>query len=142
MPDKGRNGEEDTGFRVTDRRRVGPEGLRNASQAGQAPGPGESPPPGEPAGGEPAADPYAVPVADLVRVFIGELHARAWLPMGLIMNPATNQVAKDLAQARLAIDCIASLVEHLAPAAAEAERGELQRLLTDLRRNYVRQSSA
>ncbi len=77
-----------------------------------------------------------------MRIFIGELHARAWIYLGLIMNPVTKQLAKDLPQARLAIDCIASLTDHLTPLATEAERGELQRMLTDLRLNFVRQNGS
>ncbi len=141
MPDKTQDGGEDGGYRVTDRRRVSPEGPRDASPAGEATGTGESPPAGEATGEKPAADVYSVPVADLVRIFIGELHARAWIHMGLILNPGTNQLAKDLPQARLAIDCLASLLEHLTPVAAQAERDNLQRMLTDLRLNFVRQSS-
>ena len=142
MSDKARNGEEETAFRVTDQRRVGPEGPRDDSPAGEATGAGESPSAGEPTGEKPAPDVYGVPVADLVRIFIGELHASAWMHMGLILNPATHQLAKDLPQARLAIDCIASLIDHLTPVVAKAERDELQRLLTDLRLNFVRQSGA
>jgi uncharacterized protein DUF1844 len=140
VEDRARREEDEPGFRVTDRRRAGTEGSREPAepaQAQEARAPGE--PPGDDAEGS-AADIHALPVADLLRVFIAELHARAWTHMGLMVNPATNLLSKDLPQAKLAIDCIASLIEHLGPSAAEAERFELERLLADLRVNFVRQT--
>ena len=81
-------------------------------------------------------------IRDLVRIFIAELSMRAWIHMGLIANPTNNLIVKDLPQARLAIDCVAALFEKIAPSLTPAERDELQRMLTDLRLNFVQQSSA
>ncbi len=134
--------EGDSGFRVTDRRRAGQEESPEPSQGEGLPGAGESRAPEAEEAGGPGADIRSLPVEDLVRVFIAELHARAWIHMGLVVNPATNLVAKDLAQARLAIDCIGGLVEQIAPAAAKPERDEMERMLADLRINFVGQSGA
>jgi hypothetical protein len=60
--------------------------------------------------------------------------------MGLVVDPTTKQLAKDLPQAQLAIDCLASLIGHLAPFAEHGEREHLEGMLADLRINYVRQS--
>ncbi|MEE9220196.1 MAG: DUF1844 domain-containing protein, partial [candidate division NC10 bacterium] len=54
--------------------------------------------------------------------------------------PATHLVAKDLPQARLAIDCVAALIEQLSPLAAPPEREEFQHMLANLRLSFVRQS--
>ena len=140
MPDRAPDREEEAGFRVTDRRRAGREEARDASGAGKSAGATESTRVGQPTAEAPVADIRAIPVTDLVRIFIGELHARAWIHMGLVVNPATNQLEKDLAQARIAIDCIASLIEHLIPFATKDERAELDRMVADLRMNFVRQS--
>jgi len=67
---------------------------------------------------------------------------RALIDMGLIANPATRLVAKDLPQARLAINCVAALIEHLSPLAPPAERDALQQMVTELRLHFVRQSGA
>ncbi len=136
MPEKG----EDAGFRVTDRRRAGREASCEASETRESAGTAESAQGGPLTDEAPGADLRAIPVGDLIRIFIGELHARAWIHMGLVVNPATSQLAKDLPQARLAIDCIASLREHLLPFASEDERAELDRMVADLRVNYVRQT--
>lgn len=140
MPDEVEGGEGETAFRVTDRRRAGGEGSGETSPAGESAGAAESQAADQPTADEAAGEAQVLSVPDLVRIFIGELHARAWMHMGLIVNPATKQIEKDLPQARLAIDCLASLVEHLGPVAEQAERGELERMLADLRMNFVRQS--
>ena len=132
---------EEPGFRVTDRRRMGREGPEPGGAA-QGPGAEGSEPTRQPEGGVQEGDLHFPAVPDLLRVFISEMYARALVHMGLMVNPATNLLAKDLPQARLAIDCIGSLLEHLGPLAEEGERGELERMLADLRINFVRQSRA
>ncbi len=128
--------------RVTDRRRVGREGSPDAPQTGESSEATHSQAtPGETAEG-PTEETQPVSVTDLVRLFIAELHGRAWVHMGLIVDPATKQLAKDLSQAQLAIDCIASMIELLGPFTEKAERGHLEGLVADLRINYVRQSGA
>ncbi len=112
-------------FRVTDRRRVGREEAGEPAKADEPSRAAEAP---------------LLSTLDLLRLFIAELHGRAWMHMGLTLNPATKLVVKDLPQARLAIDCLASLVEHLGPSIAQPERDELERILADLRINFVRQS--
>ena len=136
--------------RVVDKRRI----HMNVESDGPAP---EAPPavaaaPSEEALSEPpsATEPTEesaprdlplIGVADLMRIFVAELHTRAWIHLGLMANPQTNLLVKDLSEARLAIDCIAALVEKLLPITPAAEREELKRMLTDLRLNYVQQSS-
>ena len=131
---------EEPGFRVTDRRRAGREEPRDVGQAATAPGTPGPEPAGHAEDEAREADIRLLSVPDLVRVLISELYARAWVHMGLVVNPATNLLAVDLPQARLAIDCIGSLAEHLGSFAEESERRELELMLTDLRVNFVRQS--
>ena len=140
MPDKGAGEKEGSGFRVTDKRRAGREDSGEVPSGGESPGAEGSRPSGPAADEAPADEARLLQVADLVRIFIGELSARAWVHMGLIVDPATKLVARDLAQARLAIDCVAGLVEQLAPGVDATECEELERLLADLRVNYVRQA--
>jgi hypothetical protein len=140
VPDKSSGGDGENAFRVTDRRRAGQEESGEAPPTGESPGKAEPQPAGPSAAEAPADEARLLQVGDLVRVFIGELSARAWVHMGLIVDPATKLLARDLAQARLAIDCVAGLVEQLAPVMDKDERDGLERLLADLRLNYVRQS--
>ena len=142
--------EEEPAFRVTDRRRVGredpqePPGDRESASATspEPPSPaGDQAPPTEP-GEEQGRDPVHLSTPDLVRIFLAELHMRALIHMGLIPNPATRLVAKDLSQARLAIDCVAALIDQLSPSAEPAEHDDLQEMLASLRMYFVRQSGA
>lgn len=154
MPNKAAGKEEEPSFRVTDRRRVRPEGSHEAAQAPESPSErtpeSPDPPGGETVPTEAETPPteqkekelVILPIPDLVRVFIAELQTRALLHMGLIPNPATRLVAKDLPQARQAIDCMAALIEQISRLAAPAERDELQQMLTNLRLHFVRQSGA
>ena len=144
MSKKGRSEEEEPSFRVTDRRRVSPEGPQGPSQAPEPQSERTSepsPPPSlEPPIHEKEEQEFILlPVPDLVRIFIAELQTRALVHMGLIPNPATRLVATDLSQARLAIDSVAALIEQLSPSAPPAEREELQKVLTNLRLNFVQQ---
>lgn len=66
----------------------------------------------------------------------------AWQKMGFVPDPATGKVDEDLAQARVAIDVLSRLIEHLEPLLGERERREVQSLLSDLRINFARKSAA
>jgi len=72
---------------------------------------------------------------------IGLLHEHAWQCLGLVTNPATQQIQQDLEQARIAIDAVGALVELLHPRVPEGEQRELQALIADLRMNFVEQKN-
>jgi hypothetical protein len=82
----------------------------------------------------------AVTARDMVTVCIGQLHEIAWAQMGLVPNPVSQTMQRDLPDARLAIDCIADLVRHLEKTVDAATQRELQNLLSNLRLNFVQQS--
>lgn len=79
--------------------------------------------------------------ASLLRWMIGVLGGSAWQNMGLVPNPASKKVERNLDDARLAIDAVASLIEHLKPRVDEHERRELDTLLANLRLNFVEQQA-
>ncbi|MEJ5251017.1 MAG: DUF1844 domain-containing protein [Chthonomonadetes bacterium] len=72
---------------------------------------------------------------------VDEMQAQAWIKMGLWKDPITGEIQTDLRQAKIAIDCVAALAEVLKPHLAEAQRRDLERLLTDLRLNFVQRSA-
>ena len=75
----------------------------------------------------------------LLGLFINILSNQAWQHMGLRMKPGTDkEVEKDFERARVAIDCIASLIEKLEPHIPDAEKNVLRSLLADLQINFVR----
>lgn len=71
--------------------------------------------------------------------FLNILNVKAWQYMGLRVDPNTQKIQKDLQKAILTIDCVAFIIDKLAPQLEEDERNKLRALLTDLQINYVRQ---
>ena len=120
-----------------------PDGVA-PDEPGKAPDePGKTP--DEPVG-EPDEAPKAVPLLALdsralVTWFTEVLASRAWVDMGLLADPLTGQVAKNLDSARLAIDAFEGLAKVLKGARPEESR-RLEGILTDLRLNFVRQAGS
>lgn len=79
-------------------------------------------------------------VPDILRMSLNMLNEKAWIHMGLIPDPLTGQLDRDLTQARLAIDALADLAKHLEPHSEGAEKREIQVMVSNLRINYVQQS--
>lgn len=96
--------------------------------------------PGEPPAAETDAEARPLDVLMLLRLCIRQLEEAAWQKLGLHGDPFTGKVSKDLAQARVAIDCTAALVAQLLPHLQGQEKRNYQALLTDLRMNFVKQS--
>lgn len=82
-----------------------------------------------------------VDVYSMLKYFIGMLNAQAWQWLGLVKSPITGNVEKDLTQAKVAIDAISALIGQMQGKLSPAEQKELEALLSDLRINFVQQSS-
>jgi hypothetical protein len=82
-----------------------------------------------------------VDVYSLIRYFIGILSAQVWQWLGLVKSPITGNIERDLDQAKVAIDTISALVGQMSAKISPAEQAELQAMLSDLRINFVQQSS-
>ncbi len=80
-------------------------------------------------------DIYAV-----LAMFLGELRSLAWLRMGLVANPGTGQIERDMPQAKVAIDTVAFLAQQLEPTVPAEDRLPLRALVSDLQMNYVEQT--
>jgi hypothetical protein len=136
---------EDEGFEVVDKRRVN---AGNTPQEVDEPGgeaAAETPEatsssaetPGS-AGREPTLPPLTA--QEMIGLYIGQLQEIAWSRMGLTPNPTSGTIERDLADARLAIDCAADLVGRIMPLVDAATRRELETMLANLRLNFVQQS--
>jgi len=80
----------------------------------------------------------------IVSYAIGLLSMSAWQFLGLIADPKTGKANRDLRQARIAIDCVAGIVDALernSGAVDPKTMGDLKRVLNDLRLNFVTQSN-
>lgn len=91
--------------------------------------------------GEEGEYPSELPdVWSVLMLFMGELRNLSWLRMGLVANPMTNEIEKDLDQAKVAIDTIAFLATQIEPVISPEERLPLKAMVSDLRMNFVEQS--
>ena len=95
----------------------------------------------------PGSAPQVVPLGalaarDLLMWFLSLLAAKAWEGMGLVPNPATNKIGKDLADARIAIDAYGAIFDAVRAQLDEQPRREMETLLTTLRLNFVEKSTA
>jgi hypothetical protein len=79
-------------------------------------------------------------VYSVLAMFLGELRNLAWLRMGLVANPGSGQIERDLPQAKVAIDTVAYLASKLEPVVPPEERLPLKALVSDLQINFVEQS--
>jgi hypothetical protein len=68
------------------------------------------------------------------------LHQGAWIAMGLVADPVTQEVEKDLDEARILIDSAAELATRVEPMVDDSIRRELRTMVANLRMNFVNQS--
>lgn len=137
----------DEGFTIRDRRRfLSEETTGPADASPEAPSP---PAPTEAAlddetegfGEMDDAEGGALPdVHAVLALFLNELRSLAWLRMGLIANPGTGEIERDMAQAKVAIDTVAFLASQLEATVPAEDRLPLRALVSDLQINFVEQS--
>lgn len=114
-----------------------PEATGGAPFPGNPYGLGEL---GEDADEEMAGDGSLPDIYSVLALFLGELRNLAWLRMGLVANPGTGQIERDMAQAKVAIDTVAFLASQLEGTVPPEERLPLRALVSDLQINFVEQS--
>ncbi|MGB6370925.1 MAG: DUF1844 domain-containing protein [Atribacterota bacterium] len=69
--------------------------------------------------------------------FISVLSGKAWEHLGLIMNPETKEINKDLKKAKIAIDTVAFLYDQIKDDLNPEDFKRIENLLANLRMNYV-----
>ena len=69
--------------------------------------------------------------------FISMLSGKAWEYLGLIMNPETKEINKDLKKAKIAIDTVAFLYDQIKNDLNPEDFKRIENLLANLRMNYV-----
>lgn len=82
----------------------------------------------------------ALPLWQILQVFVGIFDRVAWQRMGLVVNPQTQEIEKDMEQARIAIDCYEALLKHLADKVKPEVKQHLETRLTDLKLNFASQA--
>jgi len=118
-------------YEVKDKRRVNPDGTikeevtepkTEESYADIPEGEADIPPPN---------------VYALLQFVTGMLAEQAWQFMGIRLAPGQKEIARDLAQAKIAIDTAAFIADKISPNISEEERKILRDLISSLQINYV-----
>ena len=87
-------------------------------------------------------DVASLDVYSLLGLFVGLVAEKAWQTLGLRTRPGTDKVETDFNQARVAIDTVGFIAEKLQPRLQDDEKLHLERLVADLKLNYVRLTKA
>jgi len=74
-------------------------------------------------------------------VLVQVIAAPAMVHLGILANPATGRIEKNLEQARWQIDLLHVLEEKSRPSLTAEERARVDQLLAQLRNAYVTQSA-
>lgn len=129
--------DEEEHFEFVDRRRT-------AGSSGEGQGQDQQPQPAkEEPGKEDTEDRGKHPrlaAADRLLMCLDILHQGAWIALGLVEDPVTEKVEKNLPEAKALIDAVAALVDVVGSFVEDRDRRELQNLVATLRMNFVNQS--
>lgn len=71
---------------------------------------------------------------------VDQMAAVAWQKLGLQPDFVTGTIAKDLGEAKVAIDLTSHLAAFIEPRLDEEDKRRLHNLIRDLRTNFVQQS--
>lgn len=82
-----------------------------------------------------------IQVEQVLAVMVEQMAAIAWQKLGLQSDFATGKIEKDLTQAKVAVDVVAQLAEHLNPHLDESDKRQMQTLVSNLKINYVQKSA-
>lgn len=141
--------EEDSGFRVADRRKFTEDGeLRDSVQEASTEATVPSGASGAAHGGEKVAESTAPPIIGQesrnpkmdFRTLVLSLSTTAFFQMGLAPNPASQKVEKDLAGARQTIEILEILQDKTQGNLSAEETRLLDQCLHDLKMSFVQSS--
>jgi len=89
---------------------------------------------------EEAQEKTPLSVYDLMVVMIDQTASVAWQKLGLQPDMLTGTIHKDIPQAKVAIDLVSYLAGQVEVKLDEEDRREMQKLISNLRLNYVEKS--
>lgn len=81
-------------------------------------------------------------VNQVIVIWIDQMATIAWSKLGLQPDLATGVIARDLHQAKTAIDLTTHLSTFIEPNLDEDDKKRIHTLIRDLRLNYVQQSQS
>ena len=85
-------------------------------------------------------EPGALSVYQVLRIFVGMLSEQAWINLGLRMAPGATETEIKLTEARISIDTLRFVRGQLDADLQDAEKRELDNLISSLQLNFVQKS--
>ena len=79
-------------------------------------------------------------IYDILAILIEQVASVSWQKLGLQHDAITGKLETNYAEAKVAIDVTARLVQHLESQLDEEDRRRLNSMLRDLRVNYVQKA--
>lgn len=89
-----------------------------------------------------AAQAEPLSVYTVLVAMVDQLAAISWQKLGLQPDLLTGKIARDLDEAKVAIDLTTHIAGFVEPKLDEEDKRRLHNLIRDLRINYVEQSKA
>lgn len=129
--------EEEERFEFVDKRRTtggspeaeSKEDDRTASSAA------ETPPGSDESGEHPR-----LAAVDRLLMCLDILQQGAWISLGLVLDPVTQKIERNLGEAKQLIDACAAIAEIVEPSVEEPFRRDLRNMVANLRLNFVNQA--
>lgn len=81
-----------------------------------------------------------VRVSQILLFTLQNLEVKAWAYLGLISHPENKSIAKDLDEAKLAIDALDALYNVMKDRMMPEEKSHYELVLTNLKLNYVKET--
>lgn len=81
-----------------------------------------------------------IDVDQMIMMMIEQMASIAWQKLGLQPDMITGQIAKDIPQAKTAIDVTTHLATFIEPKLDDSDKQRLHDLIRDLRMNWVQKS--
>lgn len=82
-------------------------------------------------------EPPQLSVYEVIMVMVDQMAAIAWQKLGLQPDPLSGKVAKDLTEAKVAIDLTQHLASFIEPQLDDEDKRRIHNLVRDLRINFV-----
>ncbi len=79
-------------------------------------------------------------IYQILRLFVGMVSEQAWINLGIQLAPGEEETEVKLPEAKIAIDTLRFICQQLEDDLEEAEKRELDNLMSTLQMNYIQRA--
>jgi len=79
-------------------------------------------------------------IYQILRLFVGMVSEQAWINLGIQLAPGEEETKVKLTEAKIAIDTLRFICQQLEDDLEEAEKRELDNLISTLQMNYIQRT--